>query len=90
MSGRKSKVRDPYARVTEAERQAMYWLSLTGKNFKDIGAFIGVSGGAVKDNILKLALADTGAPTCQCQSESCKPAMATEPPLDDLLLGVGG
>jgi hypothetical protein len=88
MSGRKSKVRDPFARVTEAERQAMYWLSLTGKNFKDIGAFIGVSGGAVRDNILKVALANEEAPACRCQSESCAPAPA--PALVELLLGVGG
>lgn len=84
MSGRKSKVRAPGARATEAEKQVMFWAARTGKNYKDIGLFLNISGGSVKDHVVRMEADEV----LHLQHEA--PARPPAPSLVDCLLEIGG
>lgn len=84
MSGRKSKQRRHGARVTEAEKKAMFYLARTGKNYKDIGEFIGVSGGVVQHHVVRMEAAEV---VLLLQDAEPTPA---PPSLVEHLLEVGG
>lgn len=84
MSGRKSKVRAHGARATEAERQAMFWAARTGKNYKDIGSFLGISGGCVQHHVVRMEAEEV----LRLQHDTPQPVPA--PSLADCLLEIGG
>ncbi|MEB3320401.1 MAG: hypothetical protein VKI63_05630 [Cyanobium sp.] len=84
MSGRKSKQRAHGARTTMAEKQAMFWLARTGKNYKDIGSLLGVSSACVQHHVVRMEAEEVLRP------QRDAPQSAPAPSLADCLLEIGG
>lgn len=84
MSGRKSKVRARGAHATEAERWTMFWSARTGKNCKDIGTFLGISGGCVQHHVVRMEAEEVLRLQCDTQQPAAAPSLA------DCLLEIGG